>query len=104
MYTSVLHAVILKDPWNLSIGENTNIPKDSIFYCTEVPLTIGNSVIFSPRPTIITGDNRIDALGIFIINFKIKLSENDAPVTIEDDVWTGTNITIDIISNKVLGN
>lgn len=84
----------LKGLWNLSIGENTSIPKDSIFYCTEAPLTIGNNVIFGPRPTIITGDHRIDALGIFIINSKTKRSENDAPVTIEDDVWTGANITI----------
>ena len=65
-----------------------------MFYCTEAPLTIGKKVIFGPHPTIITGDHRIDVVGKFIIDSHEKLPQNDAPVTIEDDVWTGANITI----------
>lgn len=84
----------LKGLWNLSIGNHTSIPKGSVFYCTEAPLTIGNKVIFGPHPTIITGDHRIDVIGKFIIDSHEKLPQNDAPVTIEDDVWTGANITI----------
>lgn len=83
-----------KGLWNLSIGHHTSIPKGSVFYCTEAPLTIGNKVIFGPHPTIITGDHRIDVVGKYIIDSIEKLPENDAPVIIEDDVWTGANITI----------
>ncbi len=83
-----------KGLWNLSIGDYTSIPKGSTFYCTEASLTIGNKVIFGPHPTIITGDHRIDVIGKFIIDSHEKLPQNDAPVIIEDDVWTGANITI----------
>lgn len=81
---------------NLSIGDGTSIPKGSTFYCTKAPLTIGNKVIFGPNPTIITVDHRIDILGKHIIDVTNaeKLPENDLPVTIEDGVWCGANVTI----------
>ena len=81
---------------NLSIGNNTSIPKGSPFYCTKAPLVIGNKVIFGPKPTIITGDHRIDIIGKYIIDVTDdeKLPENDAPVIIEDDVWCGANVII----------
>lgn len=79
---------------NLSIGDGSNIPKGSIFYCTEASLTIGRKVVFGPRPTIITGDHRIDVVGKFISDSYDKLPENDASVIIEDDVWCGANVTI----------
>lgn len=84
----------LKGLWNLSIGEGSSIPKGSTFYCTGASLTIGRKVIFGPKPTIITGDHRIDVVGKFIMDSHEKRSQNDLPVTIEDDVWTGANITI----------
>lgn len=81
---------------NLSIGDGTSIPKGSTIYCTDAPLTIGRKVIFGPRPTIITGNHRIDIVGKYIIDVTVneKLPENDAPVVIEDDVWCGANVTI----------
>lgn len=81
---------------NLSIDDGTSIPKDSVFYCTEAPLTIGKKVIFGPHPTIITGDHRIDIVGKYIIDVTVeeKLPDNDAPVVIGDDVWCGANVTI----------
>lgn len=84
----------LKGLWNMSIGDGSSIPKGSVFYCTEAPLTIGKKVIFGPHPTIITGDHRIDVVGKFIIDSHEKLPQNDLPVIIEDDVWTGANVTI----------
>lgn len=84
----------LKGLYNLSIGDGSSIPKGSVFYCTEAPLTIGRKVIFGPNPTIITGDHRINVVGKFIMDSNEKLSENDAPVVIEDDVWCGANVTI----------
>ncbi len=79
---------------NLSVGDNTSIPKGSVFYCTKAALTIGKNVIFGPKPTIITGDHRIDVVGSNIIDNTVKLSENDLPVVIGDDVWIGANVTI----------
>lgn len=84
----------LKGLENLSIGDYSSIPKGAVFYCTEAPLIIGKKVIFGPNPTIITGDHRIDRVGIYIMDSHEKLPQNDAPVIIEDDVWTGANITI----------
>lgn len=81
---------------NLSVGEGSSIPKGSVFYCTGAALTIGKKVIFGPRPTIITGDHRIDIIGKHIIDVtsREKLPENDLPVTIEDGCWIGANVTI----------
>ena len=86
----------IKGLCNLSIGDGTSIPKGSVFYCTEAPLTIGKKVVFGPKPTIITGDHRIDIIGKHIIDVTVdeKLPENDMPVVIEDGVWVGANVTI----------
>lgn len=86
----------IKGLWNLSIGDNTSIPKGSTFFCTNAELKIGNKVIFGPNPTIITGDHRIDLIGKYIIDVTDaeKGVEHDAPVIIEDDVWCGANVTI----------
>ena len=83
-----------KGLWNLSVGDGTSIPKGSTIYCTDAPCTIGKKVLFGPNPTIITGDHRIDVIGKYIMDSTEKLPENDAPVVIEDDVWTGANVTI----------
>lgn len=81
---------------NISVMGNTSIPKGAVLYCTEAPLTIGKKVIFGPKPTIITGDHRIDILGKHIIDVTVneKLPENDLPVVIEDGCWIGANVTI----------
>ncbi len=86
----------IKGLWNLSIGDGTSIPRGSIFYCTDAPLTIGKKVIFGPCPTIITGDHRIDIVGKHIIDVTVseKAPENDLPVVVEDGVWVGANVTI----------
>lgn len=105
----------LKGLHNLSVGDGTSIPKGSVFYCTQAPLTIGKKVIFGPRPTIITGDHRIDIIGKYIIDVTdeekkslrvkvegLKINDDgnvngnpyDLPVVIEDDVWVGANVTI----------
>ena len=86
----------IKGVENLSVGDGTSIPKGSVIYCTDAPLTIGRKVVFGPRPTIITGDHRIDIIGKHIIDVTVeeKLPENDMPVQIEDGVWLGANVTI----------
>lgn len=83
-----------KGLYNLIVGDYTTIPKGAVFYCTEAELRIGKKVIFGPKPTIITGDHRIDVVGSYIMDSNVKKTENDAPVIIEDDVWIGANVTI----------
>ena len=60
---------------NLSLGNNVSIPRYSHIFCTDAPLTIGNN----GTPIFLSYD---------------KLLENDAPVSIEDDVWIGAHVTI----------
>lgn len=86
----------IKGLWNLSVGDDVLIPKGSTFYCTRAELIIGNKVTFGPKPTIITGDHRVDLIGKHIIDIKDneKLPEQDQPVVIEDGVWFGANETI----------
>lgn len=96
----------IKGLHNLSVGDGTSIPKGSVFYCTEAPLTIGRKVIFGPRPTIITGDHRIDVIGKRIIDVEKPDPPQpspvgrepgtpwDQPVVIGDGCWIGANVTI----------
>ena len=90
----------IKGLYNLSVGDDTSIPKGSTIYCTDAPLTIGCKVLFGPRPTIITGDHRIDLIGKYIADVTVAdkqvddVNPYDQPVVIEDDVWCGANVTI----------
>lgn len=90
----------IKGLWNLSVGDGTSIPKGSIIYCTDAPCIIGKKVLFGPRPTIITGDHRIDILGKYITDVTVEekfvdgVNVYDQPVVIEDGVWCGANVTI----------
>lgn len=84
----------LKGLENMIIGNNVSIPRGSVFYSTEANLIIKDNVIFGPKPTIITGDHRIDVVGVAIIDSHDKLPDNDEDVVIEEDVWTGANVVI----------
>lgn len=90
----------IKGIWNLSIDDDSLIPKNSVFYCTLAPIKIGKKVIFGPHPTIITGDHRTDIVGKYIMDiedhdkFENGINKYDSPVIIEDDVWCGANVTI----------
>lgn len=86
----------LKGLENMSVGDGTRIPKGSVIYCTEAPLNIGKKVVFGPRPTIVTGDHRMDIIGKHITDVTVneKTCENDLPVVIGDGVWVGANVTI----------
>ena len=89
-----------KGLWNLSVGDGTSIPKGSTIYCTDAPCTIGKKVLFGPKPTIISGDHRIDILGKYMADVTVEekfvdgVNVYDQPVVIEDDVWCGANVTI----------
>jgi len=86
----------IKGVENMSIGDNCLIQKGVMIFCTRAPLIIGNNVGIGPNSTLITGDHRTDIIGKFLMEVSDaeKLPENDQPIVIEDDVWTGANITI----------
>lgn len=84
----------LKGLNNMVVGNNVSIPRGAVFYSTEAQLIIKDNVIFGPRPTIITGDHRIDVVGKTIFESHEKIPDNDRDVIIEEDVWTGANIVI----------
>lgn len=79
---------------NFYFGNNISVPRGAVFYSTNARLVIKDNVIFGPRPTIITGDHRIDVIGTPIIASYEKLPENDMDVAINEDVWAGANVTI----------
>lgn len=79
---------------NISIGCNSYIGPECLFYSTKAKLIIGNDVIFGPRVSIVTGDHRFDIIGKLIRESTAKLPENDLDVTINDDCWIGMNATI----------
>ena len=90
----------VKGMWNLSVGDGTSIPKGSTIYCTDAACTIGKKVLFGPKPTIITGNHRINILGMYMADVTVEekfvdgVNVYDQPVVIEDDVWCGANVTI----------
>lgn len=81
---------------NISIGDETAIGPNCVFYSTHASITIGRGVLISPNVTIISGEHRTDIIGEYMRNVseKMKLPENDKDIFIEDDVWIGSNVTI----------
>lgn len=81
---------------NIRVGADTAIGPNCVFYATMAPLTIGKKVLISPNVTMITGEHRTDMVGVYMrdVTEAEKLPENDAPITIEDDVWIGSNVTV----------
>ena len=82
--------------YNISIGDNTAIGPNCVFYAGIAPITVGRYVMISPNVTIVTGEHRTDIVGEYMRNITndMKLEKHDKPVVIEDDVWIGSNVTI----------
>jgi len=55
------------------------------------PLTIGDDVMMGPRCCILGSNHRTDSLTVPMTQQGFLV---DAPVSIEDDVWIGANVTI----------
>ena len=89
----------MKGVHNLSVGDGTSIPKGSVFYCTQAPLTIGKKVIFGPRPTIITGDHRIDIIGKYIIDVTDE-EKKSLRVKVEGLKCCGDKVVSSIFNNR----
>lgn len=70
---------------NVFIGEYAHISAE---------ISIGNNVMFGPRPVIIGGDHYFGVKGRFNRFLKPKGRENYQKISIEDDCWFGANVTI----------
>lgn len=72
----------------LVIGDRSGIGIDADIHG---PVTIGNDVMMGPRCTILTRNHRIDDV---TVPMNTQAFAEYQPVTIEDDVWIGANVTI----------
>ncbi|GAA0881351.1 hypothetical protein GCM10009119_43210 [Algoriphagus jejuensis] len=79
---------------NITVGNDVFIGSGAVFASSNSKILIGNKVMFGPNVSIFTGDHNTSVLGRYMYDVKEKLAENDAPVTIENDVWIGTRAII----------
>lgn len=81
---------------NIEIGNDVRIGERASFQTWKAKLYIGNKVLFGPNVTIRGGIHPYYVVGRFIydISENEKNPDDDADVTIEDDVWIGCNVTI----------
>jgi acetyltransferase-like isoleucine patch superfamily enzyme len=78
---------------NIVLGNDVYIGPGAIFLSITV-ISIGNKVMFGPDVKILGGDHNVSEIGRYMYDVKVKLPENDLPVTIEDDVWVGSGAFI----------
>lgn len=77
----------------ISIGNDVYIGPGANFSSIK-SITIGNKVMFGPNVTIVGGDHNTTQVGQYMFDVEDKLSENDLPIVIKDDVWIGTGVII----------
>jgi acetyltransferase-like isoleucine patch superfamily enzyme len=70
---------------NVFIGEAAHISAE---------LTIGNNVMFGPRPVILGGDHIFAVKGRSMRFLHPKHGENSSPIFIDDEVWCGACVII----------
>jgi acetyltransferase-like isoleucine patch superfamily enzyme len=75
----------------IEIGDNVFMGLNTVIN-TNVPVRIGNNVMFGRSVTIMGGDHNISEIGK-PMRFA-KTGGKNLPITIEDDVWIGCNVTI----------
>ena len=80
-------------PFQCDYGENIRIGDDFFANYNTIMLdvntiTIGNRVMFGPRVSLLTASHPIDKV------IRGELLEYGLPITIEDDVWLGGNVTV----------
>ncbi len=78
-------------PENITIGDNVFIGDNAHF---SGHITIGNNVMFGPRPMIFGGNHYFGVKGKSVRFLKSKNGENSKPVIIEDEVWCGAGVII----------
>ena len=92
----IADACEIKGIENITIGSGSSIGRGAIMWTTRANILIGRKVMFGPNVTIITGNHRTDMIGRYMadVTDQEKRPEDDATVTICDDVWIGANATV----------
>jgi len=82
--------------YDVHIGKDVHIGSGAVFMCVHAPITLGDKVMLGPNVTMITGDNRLDCVGRYMMDIgeDEKLPENDLPIVLRGDNWVGANVTI----------
>jgi acetyltransferase-like isoleucine patch superfamily enzyme len=78
----------------ITVGESVFIGKGAMIMAPDTQVEIGNHVMIGPKVMIRGGNHRMDVIGSYMDDVKIKRPEDDQKVIIEDDVWIGANVTI----------
>ena len=78
-------------PQFLRIGDNVFIGEKAYI---SAKLTIGNNVMFGPRPVIIGGNHYFGVMGKSVRFLHPQNDENYEEIIIEDEVWFGANVLL----------
>ena len=74
---------------NIHLGDHIYIGPGARFISSEASIYIGSYVMLGPEVAIVTGNHRINVIGMYMFDVKQKNPEDDMNVIIGDDVWVG---------------
>lgn len=74
---------------NIHLGDHIYIGPGARFISSEASVYIGNFVMLGPEVAIVTGNHRINVIGMYMFDVKQKSPRDDEDVSIGDDVWVG---------------
>lgn len=99
LFESCGHNVYISDDCyftekNICIGDNVFIGRNCLFMTTHGKIIIGNNVMFGPGVNIHGGNHIYNKVGVFMNTVHKNTPGQDGIVTIEDDVWIGSNSMI----------
>lgn len=80
----------------ITIGNNVYIGPGAMFLASDSYIKIGDKVLFGPNVSIIGGNHSTHIIGKLMADYKLsdKLTSDDSPIIIEEDVWIGAGAYI----------
>lgn len=87
--------LICSGPQNVYLHENTRVPVGSMILAPNTTFTMKKNSVCAHRLTVITGNHaRVKGRYFISVTEAEKPEGFDAPVTVEEDVWMGANVTL----------
>lgn len=79
----------------ISVGDCVYIGPNANFNASNyAKIILGNKIMFGPGVHISCGNHNFSTIGKYMYDVHEKLPDDDKTVTIEDDVWIGSNVII----------